>query len=176
MEIHEIVFLCGLGLGNWDYKDFFSEKALDQLNFTGTPKRVKILDFQALTLGHPAFDIWSIVYAATDGKYRADHLEEDLRAYYTIFSTYMDTKADYSEFRQELEERRVMGMVMYGSFCFATLSPTPLPNPATETSKFGKACREMLAAEETPEDHPDLKEIRRRVMSNMKEMVDRDFI
>ena len=52
----------------------------------GTPKRVKILDYQALTFGHPAMDIWSIVYSCTDGEYRKDYLEEDLKAYYTILS------------------------------------------------------------------------------------------
>ena len=69
-----------------------------------------------------------------------------------------------------------MGVVMYGLSCFATLSPTKLPSPVTETSKFGAACREILTTEDTPEDHPDLREIRRRVMSNMKEMVERDLI
>ena len=59
---------------------------------TGTPKRVKILDYQGLTFGHPAFDIWTIVYSATDAEYRAGHLEEDLRAYYAILSGYMDTR------------------------------------------------------------------------------------
>jgi hypothetical protein len=58
----------------------------------------------------------------------------------------------------------------------ATLSPVPLPSPVRETSKFGAACKAMLTAEETPEDHPDLKEIRRRVMSNMKEMVELDLL
>ena len=77
---------------------------------------MKILDYQGLTLGHPALDIWSIVYSATDACYRVNHLEDDLRAYYTILSGYMEIKVDYKEFRQELEERRVMGMVMYGRF------------------------------------------------------------
>ena len=80
----------------------------------GTPKRVKILDYQGLTLGHPALDIWSIVYSATDAEYRAGHLEDDLRAYYGILAGYMETGADYADFRRELEERRVIGMVMYG--------------------------------------------------------------
>ena len=84
--------------------------------FSGTPKRVKILDYQGLTLGHPALDIWSIIYSATDATYRADHMEEDLLAYFTILSGYMETQVNFTEFRQELEERRVMGMVMYGKF------------------------------------------------------------
>ena len=78
---------------------------------------MKILDFQGLTLGHPALDIWTIVYAATDPEYRASHLEEDLRAYYTVLATYMDTPGDFAEFKQEVEERRVYGMVLFGRFC-----------------------------------------------------------
>jgi hypothetical protein len=57
-----------------------------------------------------------------------------------------------------------------------TLSPTKLPSPAKETSKFAAACQEILKAEDTPEDHPDLREIRRRMMSNMKEMVELGII
>ena len=81
---------------------------------------MKILDYQGLTLGHPAMDIWTIVYSATDAEYRAEHLENDLKAYYEVFSTYMDTTVDYAEFRKEVEERRIYGLVMFGEFkqCF----------------------------------------------------------
>ena len=136
----------------------------------GTPMRVKILDYQGLTLGHVAMDIWGIVYSCTDGEYRMDFLEEDLKAYYTILSGYMDAKADYREFREELEDRRMFGQVQYSICCFGTLSPTKLPNAMTEMSKFGKACKKILTTEEKEEDHPDLKEIRRRMLSNLKEM------
>ena len=78
---------------------------------------MKILDFQGLTLGHPALDIWTIVYSATDPEYRAAHLEEDLRAYHTVLVTYMEDAADFAEFRQELEERRTYGMVLFSKFC-----------------------------------------------------------
>ena len=69
-------------------------------------------------------DIWTIIYSATDAKYRATHLENDLQAYYEVFSTYMDTAVDYAEFRQEVEERRIYGMVMFGEFgvLFAIIS------------------------------------------------------
>ena len=140
--------------------------------FLGTPKRVKLLDYQALTLGHPAMDIWSIVYSCTDGEYRKAHFEDDLKAYYSVLSSYMDTKADYTEFRQEVEERRTFGQIQYGIIHIMTLSPTKLPSPLSEMSKFGRACKAILTAEETREEHPDLKEIRRRMMSNLKEMED----
>ena len=58
-----------------------------------------------------------------------------------------------------------------GSFCFITLSPVKLPSPAKQTSKFSAICNEMLLAEEKEEDHPDLREIRRRVAANLREMV-----
>ena len=61
---------------------------------------------------------------------------------------------------------------LQGAFCFITLSPTELPSPAKEMSKFSAACNEILLAKETEDDHPDIKEIRRRVASNMQEMVE----
>ena len=74
---------------------------------TGTPKRVKVLDYQTITLGHPALDIWAMVYSATDAEYRRDHLEADLQAYYGVLSSYMDIKEEYSVFRQELEQEEI---------------------------------------------------------------------
>ena len=68
---------------------------------------------QGLTLGHPALDIWTIVYSATDPEYRATHLETDLRAYFTILTSYMEEAPDFTEFMQEVEERRVYGMVLF---------------------------------------------------------------
>ena len=74
---------------------------------------MKILDFQGLTLGHPAQDIWTIVYASTDPDYRAASLEADLRAYYAVLATYMEAAPAFEEFMQEVEERRVYGMVLF---------------------------------------------------------------
>ena len=69
---------------------------------------------QGLTLGHPALDIWTIVYSATDPEYRSAHLEADLRAYFTVLATYMEeADPNFSEFMQELEERRVYGIALF---------------------------------------------------------------
>ena len=111
-----IMYLVTRVLTSFNQFKLKGKKLLLKSCFSGTPKRVKILDYQGLTLGHPALDIWSIIYSATDATYRADHMEEDLRAYFTILSGFMETQVNYTEFRQELEERRVMGMVMYGKF------------------------------------------------------------
>ena len=52
------------------------------------------------------------------------------------------------------------------------LSPVQLPSPAKAPGKFSVAITEMLLAEEKEDDHPDIREIRRRVAANLKEMVD----
>ena len=57
-----------------------------------------------------------------------------------------------------------------------TLSPTKLPSPTKELSKYTAACKEILLAEETREDHPDIRLIRKRVAGNLKEMVDLGWI
>ena len=94
---------------------------------------MKILDYQGLTLGHPAMDIWTIVYSATDPEYRAAHLDNDLRAYHEVFSTYMDEAVDYTEFRKEVDERRIYGMVMFGKFGLLTSHTTSVDNvPSTQ--------------------------------------------
>ena len=163
-----------------------------QISFfnAGSPKRVKILDFQGLTLGHPAMDIWSIVYSCTDPEYRAASLESDLAAYYAVLAGYLETKVDYTEFRQEVMERRTMGMVMNGTsscisvvsdptagiFCVISLSPTQLPSPAKEPSKFSRAAKDILTADDKPDDHPDIREIRRRVWGNLTEMINLNLI
>jgi len=158
------------------HSDFHSAQIMFSLNKDGSPKNVKILDFQGLTLGHPGFDIWTMVYAATDPEYRAAHLESDLRAYYDIISTYLDTCPDFTQFLQELEQKRILGMVMFSGMCFITLSPTPLPSPVKEPSKFSKACNEILLSEDKDDDLPDTREIRRRVSANLREMVDMGHI
>ena len=45
---------------------------------------------------------------------RANQLEDDLRAYFDVLSTYMEEKADFKEFREEMEERRMKGITMDG--------------------------------------------------------------
>ena len=63
-----------------------------------------------------------------------------------------------------------------GNFCFMTLSPTKLPSPTKELSKYSAACREILLAKETPEDHPDIRLIRKRVAGNLEEMANLGWI
>ena len=77
-------------------------------NEDGSPKQVKILDFQTLSVGHPASDIWRMVYSATDSNFRKNHFEDCLKSYFSILSGYMAPLADVSfdESKREVDERR----------------------------------------------------------------------
>jgi len=158
------------------HADFWTSQIMFALNEDGSPKRVKILDYQVLMPGHPALDIWTMVYSATDADYRANQLEDDLRAYFDVLSTYMEEKADFKEFREELEERRMKGITMDALACMLTLSPEKLPSPTKEFGKCLKACKQLLVAEDSPDDHPDIREMRRRVMSNFGELESLDIL
>jgi len=158
------------------HADLWTSQIMFSLNDDGSPKRVKILDYQILMPGHPALDIWTMVYSATDADYRANHLEYDLKAYFNVLSGYMEEKVDFEEFRQELEERRMKGITMDCVACMLTLSPEKLPNPVKKFGKCLKACKRLLVAEDTPEDHPDIREMRRRVLSNLSELTGLDIL
>merc|ERR1719229_1915781 len=141
------------------HADFWTSQIMFSLNEDGSPKRVKILDYQVLMPGHPALDIWTMVYSATDADYRANQLEDDLRAYFDVLSTYMEEKADFKEFREELEERRMKGITMDALACMLTLSPEKLPSPTKEFGKCLKACKQLLEADEAP-SHEQLQRAR----------------
>ena len=91
-----------------------------------------------------------MVYAATDPEYRAAHLEADLHAYYDIISTYVETCPGFTQFMQELEEKRILGMTMFSKSithfvilriafkCFLFrwyVLCYPEPNPSAESCK-----------------------------------------
>merc|ERR1719410_2664586 len=104
-----------------------------------------------------------MVYSATDADYRANQLEDDLRAYFDVLSTYM-------------EEKGMKGITMDALACMLTLSPEKLPSPTKEFGKCFKACKQLLVAEDSPDDHPDIREMRRRVMSNFSELESLDIL
>lgn len=45
-----------------------------------------------------------------------NYQEDDLCAYHTVLATYMEDATDFAEFKQEVQERRVYGMVMFSKF------------------------------------------------------------
>jgi aminoglycoside/choline kinase family phosphotransferase len=74
--------------------DLWTTQIMYSHNEDGSPKQVEILDFQTLSAGHPASDIWRMVYSATDSNFRKNHFEDCLKSYFSILSGYMAPLAD----------------------------------------------------------------------------------
>ena len=154
--------------------DLWTPQVMFSHHEDGSPKQVKILDYQTLSPGHPATDIWRLVYTATDSNFRKNHLDDCLKSYFTILSGYMSTFVDvsYEVFKQEVDERRFVSPLTDGLSPALTLSPKKRPNPIEERKKFIREVKEDLSRPDKEDDHPDVKEMRRRVMDLVKESVE----
>ena len=137
----------------------------------GDPKEVKILDYQTISLGHPATDIWRLVYTATDSNFRKNHLENCLKSYFSILSSYMHPLADVSfeAFKEEVDMRRGASPLVDGFRSVLTLSPKKRPDPMSEKNRFIQDVKDDLSRPDRVDDHPDVVEMRRRMMDLVKE-------
>ena len=118
-----------------------------------------------------ATDIWRLVYTATDSNFRANDLEDCLKSYYSILSTYMTDMEDvsYENFKEELEVRRSTSPLIDGFRTVLTLAPNKRPDPMNEKAKFIEDVKNDLNGPDRGDHHPDVKEMRRRVMDLVKE-------
>ena len=144
----------------------------------GSPDQVKILDYQTLSLGHPATDIWKIVYTATDSNFRTNNFEECLKSYFSILSTYMTDLEDtnYEDFKEEVEARRSTSPLIDGFRTVLTLAPDKRPDPMNEKTKFIEDVKKDLNGPDSEDHHPDVKEMRRRVMDLVKECYEQGLL
>jgi len=157
--------------------DLWTSQVMFSHNTDGSPKEVKILDFQSIAPGHPATDIWRIIYSTTDLQFRTEDLMTCLQSYFSIFSQYMGSEAgSFEDFHQEVEERRLVGILGDGTSPVMTLSPRKRPSLVDESRKFIREVKRDLATEDKEEDHPDLLEMRRRIMDLVREAVEADFL
>ena len=133
------------------------------------------MDFQALSIGHPARDLWYFLQMGTDPAFRSKHLETVLEEYYAVFSSYLEASGvcvEFNTFRKECEKWRAPISLLFGnSAMFALLNPEP---QSLETlSSFKKFLRDMekkLAGKAKETGHPMMKEIRRRITEGILEL------
>ena len=57
--------------------------------FSEDESEVVLLDFQLMGLCHPARDLWYFLSLATDADFRRAHLQQMLKDYFEVFSTYL---------------------------------------------------------------------------------------
>ena len=119
-----------------------------------------------MTMGHPARDLWYFLQVVTDPGFRSKHLESVLEAYYAVFSSYLQASGsgvniEFNVFRKECDKWRApISLIGGNNAIFFLLNPVPDPD-----------MEEMLcgATKET-EEHPLLKEIRRRIVEGILEL------
>ena len=133
-----------------------------------------MIDFQIMQPAHPARDIWYFFQSCTDSAWRKQHLDPCLKAYFDIFSLYLeqnDIQMSYEEFRAELEERRHVCLFIGPAMLPVALNPERRDVFASwsEMRNFFKWQKEMLAAPDKEDDHPMILEIRRRLIDLVEE-------
>ena len=133
------------------------------------------MDFQVLTMGHPARDLWYFLQMGTDPDFRSRHLETVLEEYYSVFSSYLKASGvsvEFSVFREECEKWRAPISLLFGnSAMFGILNPEPQSfETLSSCKKMGRDMEEMLVGEAKDSDHPMMKEIRRRIIEGILEL------
>lgn len=158
--------------------DLWTAQIMFSQNSDGSPKQAKILDYQTINPGHPATDIWMLVYGSTDSDFRKNHFQECLESYFSVLSDYMSPLVDVSfqEFQTEVEERRFPGPYLYAVSPLITLAARERPNIIEEKDKFVQEVKKDLCAVDKDDDHPDLKEMRRRILDLVNEGIELDII
>ncbi len=69
----------------------------------------KLIDFQMMSINHPAYDLGYLIYVNTDLAFRKEHLEHCLDVYYATLREYLSPPASditFEQFKQEFEEYR----------------------------------------------------------------------
>ena len=129
-----------------------------------------------MVMGHPARDLWYLLQIGTDPDFRSKHLDTVFEEYYAVFSSYLEArgvKVEFSAFRAECEIWRAPISLLFGNFVlFISLNPEPhTPNTLSGFKKIVRDMEEKLGDEaKDTEDHPMMKEIRRRIIEGIFEL------
>jgi hypothetical protein len=133
-----------------------------------------MIDFQMMSPGHPAKDIWYFLYSCTDSNWRKEHLDECLRVYFDEYNPYL-TKAginmEYEAFYKEVHIRRGIGLIFGLMLLPIVLNPEPMDafRTATDFKKFGKWREETFSEPPKEDDHEMINEIKRRFIDMAEE-------
>ena len=136
---------------------------------------VTMLDFQLMSLAHPARDIWYLLYVNTDKEFRDKHLQTVLREYFQVFSGYLQiegVKISFDDFLKDISPIRApIAMIFSILVLFVGLNPEPIGfNTFSEMKQFGETFKRQVGSEPRDMDDPMVKEIRRRILGIIYEL------
>ena len=160
----------------WVNNMLFSSADPEDTNLT-----VTMLDFQLLSLAHPAKDIWYLLYCNTDREFREKHLQSVLQEYFQVLSGYLQkegVKISFEDFVKDISPIRApMALIFSIMVMFVGLNPEPLGfGSFAEMKQFGEIFKRQIGSEPRDSDDPMVKEIRRRILGIITELSDYDFI
>jgi len=159
--------------------DFWSNNIMFKYDKDGNVNGTVLVDFQMINYGHPAYDVLYLLYISADSQFRSQHMEECLSKYWETLNLYIEkfapknTKYTWEDFLKDLTTYKTIGFV---------LATTLMPNVLSETQVEAggiMALREMQrkqAAELADSDNTAAKEIKRRVVGLVEELVKEKII
>ena len=125
--------------------------------------RVKLLDFQMMSVIAPFVDLLYFLYIGTDWEWRKKHEKECLRTYFDTLQPYLTAiESDFEDFYQEFSQVRQGGLWGGLGVMANVLSPRQVKfKKFTDMNKMNEKRHEEITGSD---DHPALVEIRRRMM------------
>ena len=152
---------------------------LNNIMFSDDRKSVKLIDFQMCAKRHPSNDIWYFLYNSTDQEFRKKYSDDLIKAYYEVFSQYfdkLDQDHSFEVFKKEVDDFRVYGFLM-GIFAMPNqLSPVERKMDKFSDFRAQDEDREKeIAGEDKEDDHPMIREVRRRLIEWMRESDELDM-
>ena len=82
----------------------------------------------------------------------------------------------YEDFKEEVEARRSTSPLIDGFRTVLTLASDERPDPMNEKAKFIEDVKKDLNGPDSEDHHPDVKEMRRRVMDLVKECYEQGLL
>ena len=155
--------------------DFWSNNMMFSHTSDGKPKSVKLLDFQMMALSHPTRDLCYFLYVNTDKAFRDENLEELLKTYFDTYSKYLSPILNFTfeEFKSEFNARRDVGFVSGLLVMPNVISPNQRKmDTMADFNAMNRERKEDIASPDKEDDHPMIKEIRRRTLDIVHEFAE----
>ena len=127
-------------------------------------------------------DLWYLLYSSTDRKFRDENLQEVLQVYYDKISEYWNMenfKMDYKAFIDEINQYRASVVAFLSIFImYICLNPNMVHmlQSWSKWKEFMKSFREDVVTLPSEDDHPSLKDFKRRCTEILIELFDNDHI
>lgn len=153
--------------------DFWSNNIMFKYNQSDEVEDLVLVDFQLISVCHPAYDILYLLYLSSDLEFRDTQMEKCLQCYWDTFSTYIekygptDVHYGWPEFMADIHEYKSIGFVLA-----STILPNVLSDIQVEPGGLLalRALQRKQVSELADDSKPTSKEIKRRIIGLITEL------